>query len=149
MKTRVVLLLTAALFLAADDAKEEAIKKDRARLKGSWNVVSLERDGSKPATDDQLKTVTTTIDADGKMTVEANGSTVVEATTRIDPTTDPKSIDFTFTEGEMKGESAKGIYEVKDATFRYCRAAPGKERPKEFSAKGGSGNTLIVFKRSK
>jgi len=109
MKRRVVLLLAAVLFLAADDSKEEAIKKDRARLKGSWNVVSLERDGSKPATDDQLKTVTTTIDADGKMTVEANGNAVVEATTRIDPTTDPKSIDFTFTAGEMKGESAKGI----------------------------------------
>jgi uncharacterized protein (TIGR03067 family) len=120
--------------IAADDANDEAIKKDRAALKGEWKVVSYELDGKKPVSDEQLDKVKVTI---------------IEGNTTIDPTKNPKTIDTTFTEGDLKGETALGIYELKGDTYKYCRAAPGKERPTEFSSKEGSGHTLVVYKRAK
>ena len=41
------------------------------------------------------------------------------------------------------------IYELDGDTFKLCYAAPGEERPKEFSAKGANGITLAVWKRAK
>src|SRR5437773_12193409 len=134
---------------AADDAQEEAIKKERKAMQGRWTVASYELDGNRPLSDEQLQSVRAIFDAQGKITIEADGNTVLAATTRIDPTKQPKTIDITFTEGDMQGQTALGIYELKDDTFRYCRAAPGKDRPTEFSSKAGSGHTLIVYKREK
>jgi uncharacterized protein (TIGR03067 family) len=148
-KLRLLMLVVAAGLLAAADANEDAVKKERAKCKGAWKVTSIEIDGQKPYTDDQLEGVTTTIDAAGKLTVEAGSSVVVEATTKIDPTKKPKTIDFSYTEGQLKGKDALGIYELTDDSFKYCRAAPDKPRPTEFSSKEGSGHTLVVLKRAK
>jgi uncharacterized protein (TIGR03067 family) len=135
--------------MAADDAKEEAIKKDRAAIKGEWKVVSYELDGKKPVSDEQLEKVKVTIDESGKVTVRADGQTIIEATTTIDPTKNPKTVDTTFTQGDLKGQTALGIYEIKGDTYKYCRAAPGKDRPTELSSKEGSEHTLLVYKRAK
>ncbi len=135
--------------IAADDAKDEAIKKDRAALKGEWKTVSYELDGKKPVPDEQLENVKVTIDESGKTTIEVNGQTIIEATTTIDPTKKPKTIDVMFTEGDLKGQTALGIYEINGDSYKYCRAAPGKDRPTEFSSKEGSGHTLVVYKRAK
>jgi uncharacterized protein (TIGR03067 family) len=149
VKRRLLLVVAAGLFLAADDSREAAIKKDRAAMQGNWKVASVERDGAKPYGDEQLAVVRVAFDTDGTLTVEANGSVFLKATTKIDPTTKPKSLDLTFAEGDMKGDTALAIYDIEGDTFRYCRAEPGKERPKEFSAKEGSGHMLIVYKRVK
>ena len=45
------------------------------------------------------------------------------------------------------GTEIKGIYELDGATLKSCVAPPGKDRPTEFSSKGG--NSLRVFKRVK
>jgi hypothetical protein len=42
-----------------------------------------------------------------------------------------------------------GIYELEGNTWKVCYAMPGKERPKDFSAKEGSGQTLAVWEREK
>ena len=144
----VMLVAAAGLFVAAD-APEDAVKKEREKLKGAWKITSFDVNGAKPASDDQLEAVTTTIAADGKFKVEANGRIVVEATTKIDPTKNPKTIEFTFTEGQLQGKTSLGIYELQGDTFKYCRAAPDKPRPTEFSSKEGSEQTLVVYKRGK
>jgi uncharacterized protein (TIGR03067 family) len=126
----IMLVAVSGLFLAADSA-EDAVKKERAKLQGTWKITSFEANGGKPFGDEQLAAVTTTIDADGKLKVEANGMTIVEADTKIDPTKKPKTIDFKFTEGQLKGQTALGIYELKDDTLKYCRAAPPSSHPKK------------------
>jgi uncharacterized protein (TIGR03067 family) len=35
-----------------------------------------------------------------------------------------------------------GVYELDGDEFRICYAPPGKERPKDFSAKAGTGHRL-------
>jgi uncharacterized protein (TIGR03067 family) len=146
---RVVMVVAAAGFFLGADASEDAVKKEREKLKGTWKITSFQVNGQQPIGDDQLDSITTTIDEKGKLTVEAGGATVVEATTKIDPTKKPKTIDFAFTDGQLAGKSALGIYELKDDTLKYCRAAPDKPRPTEFSAKEGSEQTLVVYKREK
>jgi uncharacterized protein (TIGR03067 family) len=149
MGTHTLLLLTAGLLVAAGDAQEDAIKKDRQALQGTWQLTVYEVDGNKPLPDDQLGIIKAIFDASGKLTVQADGNTVVESVTKIDPAKKPKTIDFTFTEGEQKGEMAQGIYELKGDTLRYCRAVPGKDRPTEFASKPGTGHVLAVYKREK
>src|SRR5438270_374642 len=46
-----------------------------------------------------------TSDEKGNLKVEANGTTVVAASVKIDPAMTPKTIDFRFTEGQLKDMS--------------------------------------------
>ena len=135
----VALLFAAAVPLAAaGDAKEEAIKKDRMKYEGAWQVVSLEIDGNK--TDEQdAKKITVVNEADGKWSLEVDGKVIARGTSEIDPTRKPKGIDLTETEGDDKGRTALGIYEVGDDERKVCYAKAGMERPDDFSAPAGSG----------
>jgi uncharacterized protein (TIGR03067 family) len=152
MRACAVVLFVVAPFVAvlglraAGDAKDDAIKKEMQALKGTWVAVSLVVDGKK--VDPKGRTVI--FDGTGKVTVKTEGMPVVEATHRVDPTKKPKVYSVTQTsEGENKGKTYFGIYEVNGDTAKVCRASPGKERPTEFSSKPGSGHALVIYKRVK
>lgn len=141
-----VLCAGVSLLVAADDDA----KKDLEALKGNWTVVSAERDGKK-LTDEQLKDVMLTLDGTGKATVKKGDQVLFDGTIKIDPTKKPKALDTTQTsDGENKGKTLLGIYELDGDTLKICTAEPaGKDRPTEFSSKPGSGNFLRVYKREK
>ena len=62
----------------------------------------------------------------------------------------PKTQDFSQTsEGENKGKTTLGIYEIDGDTLKTCSAEPGKDRPTEFSTNPGSGHFLRVFKKER
>jgi uncharacterized protein (TIGR03067 family) len=134
--------------LAADDAKDEAIKKDRQRYEGTWQVISLEVDGNKAAEENARKIVVIN-EADGKWTIQAEGKVIARGTSEIDPTQKPKAVDLTVTEGQNAGKKALGIYEFEGDTRKVCLAEPGKGRPTEFSSTAGGGHVLAVLKRVK
>jgi uncharacterized protein (TIGR03067 family) len=134
---------------AADgDAKEEAVAKDLRAFKGTWRLSSKEEDGKK-FSEEEIKDFIGTIDESGKVSVRRGDKLMSEGTVKLDPTKKPKTIDVTFTEGERKGKTALGIYEIESDAFRVCIARAGDERPAEFSAEAGSGRILIVYKREK
>ncbi len=143
-----VVLLGTALLLGAGKAKERAIKRDLGKMKGTWTVASLVMSGEK-VPESELQKLKILIGADGSMTVQREGETIIKTTCRIDPTTIPKAIDVTFTQGDLKNQSAQGIYEIAGDTIKYCRGAPGKDRPEEFSSKEGSGTIFAIYKREK
>jgi uncharacterized protein (TIGR03067 family) len=143
-----LLLAVTTPLSVARDAKEEAIKKDRKHYTGTWQVASLEVDGKKAAEEDAQK-ITVINEADGKWAIEVDGKVVARGTSQIDPTKKPKMVDLTATEGESKGKTALGIYEIKGDTRKVCYAPPGMERPTEFSSKERSGHILVVLKRVK
>ena len=145
----VALFLAAAVPLAAaGDAKEEAIKKDRMKYEGVWQVVSLEIDGNK--TDEQdAKKITVVNEADGKWRLEVDGKVIARGMSEIDPTMKPKAIDLTGTEGDDKGKTVLGIYEIGDGERKVCYTTAGTQRPDDFSAPAGSGHILAVLKRLK
>ena len=40
-----------------------------------------------------------------------------------------------------------GIYKYENGEFTVCFAAPGKDRPKEFTTKSGTGEFMHVWKK--
>lgn len=135
--------LVGAVATAKDDAARDEMKK----LEGTWTIVSFERDGTK-AQDDVFKDMKIIVKGD-HYTVKRGNDVVDEGTFVVRPDKNPKEMDTMPTSGEHKGETLKSIYELNGDTFRECQADPGKDRPKEFSAKAGTGYTLSVMKRQK
>jgi uncharacterized protein (TIGR03067 family) len=116
------------------------------KFEGTWEMASGERDG-KPVSADVVKTARLVVQGN-RHTVKVGDDTMV-GTHKLDPTTTPKAIDATDTEGPFKGKTIRGIYELTDDVFRVCFAPPDKERPKEFTTKSGTGTLLHSWKRHK
>ncbi len=68
----------------------------------------------------------------------------------MDSTKKPHAINATFVdaEGAEKG-TALGIYELKGDQLKIAWREKGKERPKEFFSKSGSGIRPMTFQRAK
>ena len=140
-------LLTAiGAIAAADDAKDEAIKKDRKQIEGTWRVVALEVDGNRSKEEDARK-LTVVNGSDGTWSLRSEGKEISKGTSTIDPTKKPKTIDLKWTEGEGSGKQYLGIYELGEKTRKLCFAQPGKERPTEFSTTSVNEHILVTFER--
>ena len=137
-------ILFTATLVAADD-KADA-KKEADKLKGTWKFTSLEMDG-KSVIPPGGESPTITFEGE-KFTVKA-GTTVVQAgTQKLVGGKKPNTVDATVTEGEGKGTTMLGIYEVDGDTLKACFDPTGKKRPTEFKSPAGSGYMLVVAKRA-
>jgi uncharacterized protein (TIGR03067 family) len=143
---RTVVVIAAVSLLAGADTPE-AVKKEMAQLEGNWSMVSGERDGQ--AIPDDIVKQAKRASKDGETTVSIGEQVFLKAKYTIDPTKKPKTIDYTVTEGDNKGQKMLGIYELDGDTAKFCFAAPGKDRPTDFTTKEGSERTLSVWKRDK
>lgn len=137
-----------APIVAADEAKDEAISKDRKTIEGTWKIIALEVNGNKAKEEDARK-LTAVNGSDGTWKLRSEEKQISEGTSVIDPTQKPKTIDFTPTEGGGKGNQHLGIYELGEETRKLCFAPAGKSRPSEFSSPSGSGHVLVIFERVK
>jgi uncharacterized protein (TIGR03067 family) len=137
---RKAILLSAAVLLAGVVLAEDT--KDTPKLNGTWEASSATNDGKEMAAEG-LKKLRLTV-KDGSYTYETPKGTL-KGTIKFDASKTPKEVDVT----RDTGSSRKGIYKLTDDTFEVCFAAEGKERPTEFSAKAGSGNSLTVWKKVK
>jgi len=142
----VVGVLLAAIAATADDAKDEAIKKDRKQIEGTWRIVALEIGGNK-SNEDDAKKLTVVNGSDGTWSLRSEGTEISKGISTFDTTKKPKTIDFTPTEGGGQGNQHLGIYELGEKTRKLCLAAPGKERPTEFASTAGSEHILVTFER--
>jgi uncharacterized protein (TIGR03067 family) len=144
MRLRCFFVLVPALLVGADAPKADLVKKETEYFQGPWQLVSAETDGKK-ASDENVKQTRVVIEG-SKHTVYFGDKPVVhQIPFEIDPTTTPKSVTDTLPDGR----TIKGIYKLDGDTLTNCVAAPGKDRPKEFSGKAGTGQTLRVFQRVK
>ncbi len=135
------------LVLVAAAGAQDPVKKEMAQLEGEWSMVSGEADGFvMPA---EAVRGGKRVAKDGVTTVTMGGQLYFKAKFTIDPAKKPKTIDYAMTEGPTKGQTHLGIYELDGDTVKFCFAAPGKERPTDFTAKTGSARTLSVWKRDK
>jgi uncharacterized protein (TIGR03067 family) len=133
---------------AGDDAKQKAIKDTWQKRNGTWEPVSFVNDGKETPVPKDGKFVL--VYKDETYTDLYEGKVVGEGLSKVDPTQDPKALDILPKVGAgQKQMTILAIYELKDDELRVCMVGPGKERPKEFSAKEGSGQMLFTFKRLK
>jgi uncharacterized protein (TIGR03067 family) len=118
-----------------------------APLDGEWSMVSGMANGqAMPA---EMAKTGKRVAKDGETTITIGGQVYFKAKFTIDPAKKPSTIDYVMTEGPTKGKTHLGIYELTGDTVTFCFAAPGKDRPTEFSSKEGSERTLSVWKREK
>jgi uncharacterized protein (TIGR03067 family) len=145
----VAFLFTATAAIAlADDAKDAAIQKDRNQIKGTWRVVTLIVNGNK-AKDEDARKLTVVNGSDGTWSLWSEGKEVTKGTSTFDPTTTPKTLDFTTTEGDDAGKLYFGIYELGENSRKMCFAQLGKGRPSSFESTEGSGVICLTFERVK
>lgn len=147
MRNRIAFVLGIALFasVSADD-KSDAAKKDSDKLQGTWTFVSMERGGEKVPQGDTGPVIT--FDGD-KFAVKAGEQVLQAGTQTLDPTQKPKTVDSKVTEGEGKGTTMLGIYEIDGDNLKACFDTEGKKRPTEFKTTAGDGHMLVVLKRVK
>jgi len=125
----------------AEETGADVLKK----LQGTWKFVSQEMDG-KPAPKDEVGKQTITFTGD-KWTVRRDGEVVRGGTHKFDPAKKPAQVDAAVTEGEGKGDTMLGIYELKGDTLRVCFDPKGKKRPTDFASK--SDRMTAVVERQK
>ena len=144
---RLTAVLVVVFALGSASGGQDAVQKEMTQLEGEWSMVSGESDGfALPA---EMARGGKRTAKDGMTTITMGGQPYFKAKFTIDPSKKPKTIDYAMTEGPTKGQTHLGIYELDGDTVKFCFAAPGKERPTDFTAKAGSTRTLSVWKRDK
>src|SRR5207248_4045578 len=131
LKPILFLALTIVLTTSGFAQQSEAAKKDMAALQGEWSMVSGSADGQ-PMPEDILKQMKRVCKGD-EVTVTMGTQTFLKAKITIDPSSKPKTIDYDMTDGFSKGKKQLGIYELDGDSFKACFAAPGGERPTDFT----------------
>ena len=128
------LFVGVGLLSAADDTKDEAVRKDLKSIAGNWTVTSHETNGAKsPA--DAFKGETVKVAADGTATITKDGKITYKAKwVNMDPTQKMKTVDVEVVEGDQ---------------FTVCVANSGKDRPTAFSTNADDGRSLMTYARSK
>ncbi len=142
------LLLVVAWSLGTQD---DAVKAELDHLTGTWQVVGHETDG-KPASEDHWRKVQfifkgnqLTFAGDDVLSKKVGKMTIV-----VDPSTNPHVIDMKVVEGEFKGTTVEGVYEIKGDGLRICfRNDEAKNRPNGFSTKDSANLVLFSLKRAK
>jgi RNA polymerase sigma-70 factor (ECF subfamily) len=132
--------------VAAGPPKEDTAKADLKALQGTWVVLSMEK-GGKQAPEDMIKGATLVIEGD-KFTLSHGKGETEEAVLKLDPTKDPKEIDFAVSD-QGRPLVLEGIYKLEGGTFTVCQSLPPDERPRTFATKEGARwPTLVVFKKA-
>jgi uncharacterized protein (TIGR03067 family) len=141
-----IALVSATVALADEAADKPALEKDRKQIEGTWQIVSLVVNGTPAKPEDAAKLSVVNGD-DGTWKLFAEGKQVSAGTSTFRPEDQPKTIDFTTTEGSGSGNLHLGIYELGEKTRKLCFAVPGKQRPIEFGSTPDSGHILVAFER--
>lgn len=141
-------LSTSSSLAFAGDDRELAIKKDRKQIEGRWNIISLVVSGNEVAAE-EIRKYTVINQADGAWSLQEAGKVISKGTSTIDPTRQPKTLDFKVTEGAGEGKQYLGIYELDETTRKMCFAPPDQDRPTEFRSADGSKHICVKFKRQK
>jgi uncharacterized protein (TIGR03067 family) len=130
----------------ADQAEDEAIARDRGKSERIWRVMSLRINEVTVPSEDAEK-ITVTNYQDGTWVLAIDGEEIGRATSKIDPTRKPRTIDLTMPVDDNEGKAFPGIYELDGEYRKLCYSPLDRDRPTEFSSRAGSARTLVVFKR--
>jgi uncharacterized protein (TIGR03067 family) len=134
-------LLLGANGAGADDQKDKVLES----LNGTWELASLEVNGTKVPADD-LAGATMTV-TKGNYVFKMLSETE-EGSFKIDVNKKPATINLDIRTGESEGKKQLGIFDLTNSTWRLCLNDPGiGERPKEIHAKKGSKQLLFEFKK--
>ena len=144
MKLPFPLVMAVAFFLSAESRSDD-VKKEREKWQGTWIGQSAEADGENlPESQAKSKKLVVT----GDNYIYTMGDVKEEGTIKLDPSKSPKEYASQITEGENKGKSVLGVYELQGDTLTICFSFPGStERPTQMGTKPGSRTRRTTYKR--
>jgi len=146
MRTHAWLVVAAGLLVAAD-ARDDAIQKDKAALRGTWQVTALEERGE-VATAAEIQRMRMVFSDDKLVIKGLEEGKDLEAAYFLDPTQKPAAIDVIPAEGDEKGKKVLAIYVIDQDVLKICAAQKsGQERPKGFVTAKEAPYVLISLKR--
>jgi uncharacterized protein (TIGR03067 family) len=122
-----------------------AIAKEMAKFQGIWRQIAYEKDGVLDPPDEQGWEPRVTFTGDTFVVTLADGSTAIKGTFKVDPTQEPKTVDWTDTFGPDAGKTFPAIYSLDGDRLVFCAADEGQERPTEFRTR--TGHVLRVNRR--
>ena len=144
MRGQMMILLLAVLLPAAAVGAEP---KDSDKIQGVWVLTEAE-DNGRTAPREELGNFVWSFNGD-KYTIKYR-TDIREGTFKLDPGKTPRSFEHTVTAGADKGKTYRGIYKFVGDDMVLCFPNDEKSgRPKEFTGKAGSGQSLWVFRRKK
>lgn len=121
--------------------------KERELLQGSWQFVSVERDGEQEKADVSKRRL---VFAGDSLTLwEAQKSEKMTFT--LGPEKSPKEIDITPLEGREKDQVIKGIYLLEGDLLKLCtinRPKGTEPRPREFRTTPEDNQVLLLARRT-
>ena len=118
------------------EAKQADSQSDLVAIQGDWRVIFAE-DSGRTGPPGALQDIRFAITRD-TLTMDIAGRKVV-STYKLDPTTDPKSIDLT-----TGGRTKPGIYDLQGDTLRICTSEKTDERPTAFDSQPDSVNDVVL-----
>jgi uncharacterized protein (TIGR03067 family) len=122
-----------------DRAREEAARRDRERMQGSWSFISGRREAQLLISGDHF-------------TMRFRNGDIYVGTFTLDPTHRPKAMDLQIHEGpeQYRGKTALAIYEIDGEHLIWCPAEPGRDqRLRAFPPQEDHGHLCIIFRREK
>ena len=107
--------------------------QNQNELQGTWKFISIGGNGTtKPP--ERIADMKVTIS--GQQFTTTKGGKIVEQATLVADLS-KKTIDLTITEGEGKGQTILGVYELAGDTLRIATSEPGAVRPTEIVNRAG------------
>jgi uncharacterized protein (TIGR03067 family) len=144
-KSVLLVFALVVLIAVAHAAETKPAADDLARLQGEWLMVSGTSDGF--AIPDFMARNFKRVCRDNVLTITNGEQLVMKAKIILNPTKAPKTIDYEVIDGPTKGKTHLGIYDLDGDTLKSCFAAPGQNRPTDFTSKSGDRRTASVWKR--
>ena len=139
-------VLCAWLAFAAAQSSVAAEAPDTKALEGAWTPIKAELAGQ-AWPDTLLKTINLKLH-NGEYDITVAGQPD-KGTYTIDPSTKPKSMIITGTDGPNKGKTFLAIYELEGDTLRVCYDLSGKQRPAQFKTAAETKLYLVTYNRIK
>jgi uncharacterized protein (TIGR03067 family) len=143
---RTLALLATSALLAASPAPAASPADDAKAIQGTWKPAGAELAGHRLS--DRLTARITLTLSDGAYTVTVGDSTD-KGTYKIDPSTHPRSITLTGTEGPHQGKTFAAIYELDGDILRICYDLTGQQAPKDFKTEPNTKLYLVTYMREK
>ena len=105
-------------------SSSDSIEKELKRFQGTWKQIAYERDGVTEPLDEHGWNPITTFTAEEFVVTLADGSIPIKGTYRIDPTRNPKTVDWTRHDRRGRREDPSGDLRLAGGPVDLLRRVP-------------------------
>ena len=117
---------------------------EKTMIEGTWQLIGGEQNGQREPAEDVESSRLEIVGDQHSVNV---GDAVMKGTHTLDRSQTPMTIDSMDTVGPFENLPLKGIFKVEDDVFTVCFAAPGAERPTEFTTTDGKAIMMHIWRR--